>query len=125
MWFWIALMAFFLIVFLMTKAVLRSKRGIHHADLQQGRDVSLSGGGSRAGDGLGALGDARAHGSAGGAADDGGLVDRRPLTSKPNATCRTRCLVGPDYGQITLGHPRLRLRGHGMAVTEGAREAGW
>ena len=27
MWFWIALMAFFLIVFLMTKAVLRSKRG--------------------------------------------------------------------------------------------------
>ena len=30
MWFWIALMAFFLIVYLVTKAVVRSQGGIHH-----------------------------------------------------------------------------------------------
>ena len=56
MWFWIALMAFFLIVYVVTKAVVRSQGGIHHVGLQQGHDVSLSGGWSSTGDGLGGAG---------------------------------------------------------------------
>lgn len=71
MWFWIALMAFFLIVFLVTKAVLRSQGGTHHVGLQQGCDVSLSGGWSGTGDGLDRLVEAGA-GGAGGAAGDAG-----------------------------------------------------
>jgi len=69
MWFWIALMAFFLIVFLVTKAVVRSQGGVHHVGLQQGYDVSLSGGWSGTGDG--SL-DAGASGSDGGGGGDGG-----------------------------------------------------
>ena len=41
MWFWIALMTFFLIVFLVTKAVVRRQGDIHNVGLQQGYDVSL------------------------------------------------------------------------------------
>ena len=70
MWFWIALMAFFLIVYLVTKAVVRSQGGIHHVGLQQGYDVSLSGGWSGTGDGLG---DAGAGWIDGGAGGDGGF----------------------------------------------------
>jgi hypothetical protein len=72
MWFWISLMAF-LIVYLVTKAVVRSQGGIHHAGLQQGYDVSLSGGWSGTGDGLGDLGDAGAGWNDGGAGGDGGF----------------------------------------------------
>jgi hypothetical protein len=72
MWFWIALMAFFLIVFLVTKVVVHSQGGIHHVGLQQGCDVSLSGGWSGTGDGLDGLGESGAGGSAGGAAGDAG-----------------------------------------------------
>jgi hypothetical protein len=73
MWFWIALMAFFLIVFLVTKAVVRSQGGIHHVGLQQGYDVSLSGGGGGVDDGWGRLGGAGAGWTDGGApGDDGG-----------------------------------------------------
>ena len=60
MWFWISLMAFFLIVYLVTKAVARSQGGTHHVGLQQGSDVSLSGGWSGTGDGLADLGGAGA-----------------------------------------------------------------
>lgn len=50
MWFWIALMAFFLIVFLVIKAAARGRRGLHDASLQQGSDVSLQGISSGAGE---------------------------------------------------------------------------
>jgi hypothetical protein len=73
MWFWIALMAFFLSVFLVTKAVVRSQGGIHHAGLQQGYDVSLSGGWTGRGGASDGLGDAGTGGSIGGVVgDDGG-----------------------------------------------------
>ena len=72
MWFWVALTAFFLFVFLVTKAVVRSQGGIHHVGRQQGYDVSLSGSWSRTGDGLAGLGDAGVGGSAGGTAFDAG-----------------------------------------------------
>ena len=72
MWFWIALLAFFLIVFLVTKAVLSSRGGTDHVGLPQGWDVSISGGWSGTGDGLDGLGGAGAGGSAGGAAGDAG-----------------------------------------------------
>ena len=71
MWFWIVLIAFFLIVFLVTKAVTRSQGGVHHVGLQQGHDVSLSGGWGGAHDGSGGSGDASAW-SDGGAGGDGG-----------------------------------------------------
>lgn len=70
MWFWIALMAFFLIVYVVTKAVVRSQGGTHHIGLQQGHDVSLSGGWSSTGDGLGGAGAGWIDGGAGG---DGGF----------------------------------------------------
>jgi hypothetical protein len=69
MWFWTVLMAFFLIVFLVTKAVTRSQGGIHHIGLQQGHDVSLSGGWGGAEDGSD---HASAGWSDGGAAGEGG-----------------------------------------------------
>jgi hypothetical protein len=76
MWFWIAVMAFFLIVFLVTKAVVRSQGGIHHAGLQPGFDVGLSGGWSGTGEELDRLGEAGTGGHAGdagwGAGDGGG-----------------------------------------------------
>lgn len=72
MWFWILLMAFFLIVFLVTKSVVRSQGGIHHVGLQQGYDVSLSEGSSSAGGLAGAFGDAGPAGDGGGADGDGG-----------------------------------------------------
>ena len=71
MWFWIALMVFFLIVFLVTKAVIRSQGGIVHAGLQQGYDVSLQPGWSGAADDGGELGDTTGDWS-GGAGYDGG-----------------------------------------------------
>jgi len=72
MWFWIALMAFFLIVFLVTKSVVRSQGGTHHNGLQPGSDVTLSGRWSGTSEGLDGLGEAGAGGSAGGAAGDPG-----------------------------------------------------
>ena len=72
MWFWIALMAFFLIVVLVTKAVARSQGGTHHAGLQQACDVSLSGGDGSAYDGWGGTDDAGAGWGGGDAAGDGG-----------------------------------------------------
>lgn len=71
MWFWILLMTFFVIVFLVTKSVVRSQGGIHHVGLQQGYDVSLSGGSST--DGLlGGVGNAGPAFDGGGADGDGG-----------------------------------------------------
>jgi hypothetical protein len=43
MWFWIALMAFFLIVFLLTKAVARRQGDLHHVGLQHGYGMSDAG----------------------------------------------------------------------------------
>ena len=43
MWFWIALLSFFLIVFLVVKVAARGRRRIHDVGLQQGSDVSLQG----------------------------------------------------------------------------------
>jgi len=41
MWFRIALLSFFLIVFLVVKVAARGRRRIHDVGLQQGSDVSL------------------------------------------------------------------------------------
>ena len=72
MWFWIALMAYFLIVYLVTKGVVRSQRGIRHVRLQQGRDVSLAGPWSGTGERPSGMDDAPAGGAAGDVAGDAG-----------------------------------------------------
>ena len=72
MWFWIVLVAFFAIVYLVTKAVVRSQGGVHHAGLQQGSDVSFSGGWSGRGDALGDAADTAPGGFDGGVGGDGG-----------------------------------------------------
>jgi hypothetical protein len=72
MWFWIALMAIFLIVFLVTKAAGRSQGGTHHVGLQRASDVTFSGGWTGTGEGLDRLGEAGAGGTVGGAAGDAG-----------------------------------------------------
>ena len=57
MWFWIALMTFFLIVFLLTKAVARSQGDLHNLGLQHGVGLSDAGDLGEAGTGWGAGGD--------------------------------------------------------------------
>ncbi len=69
MWFLIALMVFFLIVFLVTRAVARGPGGIHDVRRQEGYDVGLQGG---VGDGLGEPADAGDGWGSGGAGGDGG-----------------------------------------------------
>jgi hypothetical protein len=71
MWFWILLTTFFVIVFLVTRAVVRSQGGTHHVGLQQGYDVSLSGGSSTGGP-WGGVGSAGPAGDGAGADGDGG-----------------------------------------------------
>jgi hypothetical protein len=72
-WFLIALMMpFFLVVFLVSRAAVRSRGGNHQVGLQQGSYVTLSGGWTGTGEGFDGLGEAGAGGSAGGTAGDAG-----------------------------------------------------
>ena len=68
MWFWIALMASFLIAFLLTRAVARSHGDLHYLGLQHGYGMSDAGDLGDAGSGWSAGGD----GGWGGAGDDWG-----------------------------------------------------
>ena len=70
MWFLMALMAFFLIVFLVTRAVARGPGGIHDVGRQEGYDASLHGGAS---DGWGGPTDAGEGWGGAGAVGDGGM----------------------------------------------------
>ncbi len=53
MWFWIAVMAFFLIVFLVSKAVARGQGDLHNVGLQHGHGLRDTGEAGGAGDGWG------------------------------------------------------------------------
>jgi hypothetical protein len=72
MWFWIALMTFFLIVFLLTWAAARSQGDMHHLGLQHGSGISGSGGGDL---GDGGIAGGAAGGTGWGWGGDGGGGD--------------------------------------------------